>query len=152
MNDKEHRQRLIQNIVQDEVISTQAELVTRLGALRVQATQATVSRDICELHLVRIQSGKGRYRYALAPYSNPNDVKGEMQRLFHQWVRDVDRGENTVVLKTSESHAGAVAKLLDQWARDEIVGTLAGRDTVLVVARTVESAIKIENELAELLL
>lgn len=152
MASKEHRQKRILEIVSKEPISTQADLVDRLRADRIDVTQATVSRDINELRLVRLPVGKGRHRYAAAPASSEADVLDELRLRFREFVHDVDRGENIVVVKTADGHATGVAYWIDRLARDEIVGTLAGQDTILLVSRTNKVAESLEGELAELLL
>ena len=152
MTSKEHRQKRIQEIVARETVSTQAELVDRLRAERIRVTQATVSRDINELRLVRLPLGKGRHRYALAPLSIASDVRDELRRRARDYVLDLDRGENLIVVRTVEGHANGVAYLLDRLGRDDIVGTLAGQDTILIVARTNGDAEPLLEELQELLL
>ncbi len=147
MPSKELRHKKIQEIVAREEISTQAELVDRLRREGFNVTQATVSRDINELRLVRVPMGRGRHKYALAPIELEEDVLEELKHRFREFVRDVDRGENVLVVKTAEGHASGIALLIDKLRRDDIVGTLAGEDTILVVARTVEDAKKLLEEL-----
>ncbi|GAA6756765.1 arginine repressor [Thermus thalpophilus] len=152
MRSKAERHRAIQEIVSREEIGTQKELVERLRQLGFEVTQATVSRDIAELRLARIALGKGRHKYALPSVELPEDVYEELKRQFGLFVKDVDRGGNILVVKTAEGHASGIALLLDRLKRDEIVGTLAGEDTILVVARSEEEAKALEEELGELLL
>jgi transcriptional regulator of arginine metabolism len=148
---KEQRQRRIQEIIAKESIGTQSELVERLRTDRVDVTQATVSRDINELRLIRLPMGKGRHRYALAPLSLESDVLEELARRVREFVHDADRGENIVVLKTSEGHATGVAWVIDRLSRDDIVGTVAGQDTIMIVARSVAAAEKLEADFQALL-
>ncbi|GGN04202.1 arginine repressor [Thermus composti] len=152
MRNKAERHRVIREIVSREEISTQKELVERLRALGFEVTQATVSRDIAELRLARVSLGKGRHKYTLPAADMAEDVYEELKRQFALFVKDVDRGGNILVLKTAEGHASGIAYLLDRLKRDEIVGTLAGEDTILVVARSQEGAEALEEEFAELLL
>ncbi|BDP40279.1 arginine repressor [Deinococcus aetherius] len=152
MLSKEQRQKRIQDIIARESVSTQAELVERLRSEGVQVTQATVSRDINELRLVRLPIGKGRHRYALAQVSGHNDVRDQLERLFQNFVRDVDRGENMLVIRTADGHAAGVALLLDKLRRDDIVGTIAGEDTIFVVARTIDEGEALMEELHALML
>ena len=126
-------------------------MVERLRSDRVDVTQATVSRDINELRLIRLPMGKGRHRYALAPLSLESDVLEELARRVREFVHDADRGENIVVLKTSEGHATGVAWVIDRLSRDDIVGTVAGQDTIMIVARTVAAAESLEAEFQALL-
>ncbi len=149
---KEQRQKRIQDIIAREAISTQAELVQRLREIGIQVTQATISRDINELRLVRVPVGKGRHRYALAQMTGHTNVEGELARLFQNFVHDIDRGENTLVIRTADGHATGVAMLLDRLRRDDIVGTIAGEDTIFVLARTVAEGEALMEELHELML
>ena len=152
MISKDQRHRRIQEIIAQDSISTQAELVERLRAEGVLVTQATVSRDINELRLVRLPVGKGRHRYSLAQVSHHDTTQAELQRLFQNFVTDVDRGENIVVVRTADGHATGVAFLLDRMRRDDIVGTIAGEDTIFVVARSVHEGEVLMEELNELML
>jgi transcriptional regulator of arginine metabolism len=140
MQSKEYRQRRIQEIVSKEFIATQGELVERLLSENFNVTQATVSRDITELRLVRLPFGKNKYRYALAPFHLASDPTEELRVQFRQFVRDIDRAENLVVLKVTDGYATGVALTLDQLSRDDIVGTLAGQDTIFVAARSTSAA------------
>ncbi|WP_043802283.1 arginine repressor [Deinococcus gobiensis] len=152
MLSKDQRQKRIQDIIMRESVSTQADLVGLLRAEGIQVTQATVSRDINELRLVRLPIGKGRHRYALAQYGAHANVEEQLTRLFQNFVQDVDRGENLLVIRTAEGHASGVALLLDRWQRDDIVGTIAGEDTIFVVARTTTEGEALMEELNALML
>ena len=112
---------------------------------------AVVKADAYGLGLARIALGKGRHRYVLPAADLPENAYEELKRQFGLFVRDVDRGGNLLVVKTAEGHASGIAYLLDRLRRDEIVGTLAGDDTILVVARTEEAAQALEDEFAGLL-
>ncbi len=140
MQSKEYRQRRIQEIIGKEFVATQGDLAKRLLEEGFQVTQATVSRDISELRLVRQPFGKNKYRYALSPYGMSADPYEELRIQFKQFVRDIDRAENIVVLKVSDGYAMGVALTLDQLSRDDIVGTLAGQDTIFVAVRSAEQA------------
>ncbi len=148
MPNKEKRHKKIQEIVSKEEISTQAELVARLQREGFNVTQATVSRDINELRLVRIPMGKGKHKYALAPIQLEEDVAREIASRFREFVKDIDRGENVIVIRTDDGHATGIALLVDKLRRDDIVGTLAGEDTILVIARTAADAEKVVEDFA----
>lgn len=140
MASKEHRQRLIVDLVESEFISTQAEIAERLASSGINVTQATISRDVSELRLVRVPSGRGRHRYSATPMVMQDDIERELRDRFRLFVRHLDRGENIIVVTTDEGHASGVAFVIDKLERDEIVGTLAGQNAILVVARTVAAA------------
>ena len=152
MLSKDQRQKRIQDIIARESVSTQADLVARLRADGVHVTQATVSRDINELRLVRLPIGKGRHRYALAQVAGHGNVEEELARLFQNFVHDVDRGENVLVIRTADGHATGVALLLDRRRRDDIVGTIAGEDTIFVAARTIAEGEELMEELNALMI
>ena len=102
MPSKEYRQRLIAELVEDEFISTQAEIAERLAERGIKVTQATISRDVTELRLVRVPAGKGQHRYRSTPLSAQEDVEGELKQRFKLFVRDLDVGENVIVIHTDD--------------------------------------------------
>ncbi len=152
MPSKEYRQRKIVELVEKRFISTQAEIAEYLAREEgIEVTQATVSRDVNELRLVRLPAGNGLHHYRATPLAAQEDVMGELQQRFRMFARSVDRGENILVIRTDEGHASGVAFVLDKLEREEIVGSLAGQDTILVVARSEESARELLVEFEELL-
>jgi transcriptional regulator of arginine metabolism len=146
MPSKEYRQRLIEELVENEFISTQAEIAEHLGRRGIKVTQATISRDVNELRLVRLPAGNGQHRYRSTPLAAQEDVLGELSQRFRLFVRDLDRGENTIVINTDEGHASGIAYVIDKLDRDEIVGTLAGQNTILVIGRSSADAQTILEE------
>ncbi len=104
-----------------------------------------------ELRLVRVPAGKGQHRYRATPLTGQEDIEGELKQRFRLFVRDLDRGENIIAVKTDEGHASGVAYVIDKLERDNIVGTLAGQDTVLVVARSADQAAALQEEFEQLL-
>lgn len=151
MPSKEYRQRLIADLVEESFISTQAEIAEQLAERGIKVTQATISRDVTELRLVRVPAGKGQHRYRSTPLTAQEDVEGELRDRFRLFVRDIDRGENIIVITTDEGHASGIAYVLDKLDRSEIVGTLAGQNTILVVTRTAAEAQPLKDEFEALL-
>lgn len=151
MPSKEYRQRLITELVEQEFISTQAEIAERLADHGINVTQATISRDVTELRLARIPAAPGRHSYRATPLVQQSDVTLELKQRFKLFVRHLDRGENIIVIATDEGHASGVAFIIDKLDRDEIVGTLAGQNTILVVARSVNDAEKLLIEFDDML-
>ncbi|TVR92536.1 MAG: arginine repressor [Trueperaceae bacterium] len=151
MPSKEYRQRLIEELVEREFISTQAEIAEHLALRGINVTQATISRDVNELRLVRLPAGNGQHRYRSTPLAAQEDVVGELSQRFKLFVRDLDRGENLLVVTTDEGHASGIAYVIDKLDRDEIVGTLAGQNTILVVCRSGEQAVALLDEFESLL-
>ena len=151
MPSKEYRQRVIEELVENEFISTQAEIAERLAERGIKVTQATISRDVNELRLVRLPAGNGQHRYRSTPLAAQEDVMGELSQRFRLFVRDLDRGENILVIDTDEGHASGIAYVIDKLDRDDIVGTIAGQNTILVVARDTSTAAELLDEFEDLL-
>ena len=151
MPSKEYRQRVIEELVENEFISTQAEIAERLAERGIKVTQATISRDVNELRLVRLPAGNGQHRYRSTPLAAQEDVVGELSQRFRLFVRDLDRGENILVVNTDEGHASGIAYVIDKLDREAIVGTIAGQNTILVVARDSATAAELLDEFEELL-
>jgi transcriptional regulator of arginine metabolism len=126
---KPQRQHRIAGILQAEAVTSQARLVELLAEVGVTATQATVSRDLDELGAVKVRVPGGETVYAI-PEVAPDD---HLRRVFSDWVVEVARSANLVVLRTPPGSAHVVGSALDRAGRPEVVGSVAGDDTVLVV-------------------
>ena len=131
---------MIEELVENEFIATQSEIAEHLAHRGVKVTQATISRDVNELRLVRLPAGNGQHRYRSTPLAAQEDVVGELTQRFRLFVRDVDRGENIIVINTDEGHASGIAYVIDKLEREEVVGTLAGQNTIMVIARSTAEA------------
>jgi transcriptional regulator of arginine metabolism len=151
MPSKEYRQRLIEELVENEFVSTQAEIAEHLAKRGIKVTQATISRDVNELRLVRLPAGNGQHRYRSTPLAAQEDVLGELAQRFRLFVRHLDRGDNLLVIDTDEGHAAGIAYVIDKLDRDEVVGTLAGQNTILVICRGSEEAQRMREEFEDLL-
>ena len=151
MPSKEYRQRLISELVENEFISTQSEIAEHLQSRNIEVTQATISRDVNDLRLVRIPAGNGQHRYRSTPLAAQEDVMGELAQRFKLFVRDLDRGENIIVIDTDEGHAAGIAYVIDKLDREEVVGTIAGQNTIFLAMRTVADAKTLLDELEDLL-
>ncbi|MDZ7801354.1 MAG: arginine repressor [Trueperaceae bacterium] len=151
MPSKEYRQRLIEELVENEFISTQAEIAEHLAQRGIKVTQATISRDVNELRLVRLPAGNGQHRYRSTPLAAQEDVLGELAQRFRLFVRHMDRGDNLLVVDTDEGHATGIAYVIDKLDREEVVGTLAGQNTILVICRDGDQAERVMEEFEELL-
>ncbi len=147
--DKAKRQQQLLEIVTKIEVNTQEELIKLLETQGVKVTQATVSRDIKELGLIKTSGKVKKYRYARVHDRQHDSVK--LLSLFKTAVISIETAKNLLVVKTLTGNGGAVAATIDAQGIEEIVGTLAGDDTVLVVAATDESALKISEELHALL-
>lgn len=127
----------IREIIDSEVIETQDELASALRKQHIVVTQATVSRDIKELNLIKVPTGEGKYRYAYPLDKNFVFSKGRMARMFQDSVIGMDYSENIIVVKTLPGTANAVASTLDYAQWPEIIGTVAGDDNILVVVKPI---------------
>lgn len=132
---KESRQQAILSIIREYDVRTQEELAMELRARGFEVTQATVSRDIRELGVVKIASKDGGYKYAAPPSPLPPDALGRVQRTFQDYVKDVAFSGCLLVIKTHPGSAMVVAAALDALNLDGVAGTIAGDDAVLVVAK-----------------
>lgn len=118
-------------------MATQDELAQALSAEGIEVTQATISRDIRELGLVKVSAGEG-YRYA-EPSSVPvTDALGRIRRTFADFVIGIERSGTLLVVKTSPGSANAVAACIDEVDLPNVIATLAGDDVVLIIAREPE--------------
>jgi len=149
---KARRQMKILELIRQESIQTQEELAERLRSEGgIDVTQATISRDIKELHLVKVPDGRGRYRYAL-PDDQPSPGRLErMRRIFVECVIGIDSAENLILVKSLSGTAAAVGEAIDRLGWSEVVGTIAGDNTVLVVVRDRRTTPKLEEKLRQLL-
>jgi transcriptional regulator of arginine metabolism len=122
---KSFRQGQILKLIAERRIPTQDELARELGLLGIQATQVTLSRDIRDLGLVKTAQG---YKQLRQEYAGPT-----LDSLLNDFVQDIRVAQNLLVLKTSAGHANSVAVALDNANLPEVVGTIAGDDTILIV-------------------
>lgn len=147
---KSVRHAKILEIIGEYPIETQDELLTRLKAEGYKATQATISRDIKDLRLVKTLSGDGKYRYVSAT-RNSTDMRSNFSGLFSTSVNSVELAQNIVVIKTFSGMAQAVCAALDSNNYKAIVGTIAGDDTIFIACRTAELATELSDELKKLI-
>jgi transcriptional regulator of arginine metabolism len=146
---KGERQRLIASLVSRKRIGTQLELMKALAAAGCRITQATVSRDVAQLGLQKEADALGRARYVL-PAERPRrgDPRDAVGRILQEFGRSATAAQNLVVLVSELGSAPAIARALDRLAHPKVVGTLAGDDTVLVIARDAAGARALARELA----
>ena len=149
MSIKKQRQQAILNIIRHDEVDTQAELLERLSAKNFEATQATLSRDIRALGLVKVRNQAGRTHYAEASSSATGVTK--FHALFADAAQKVDFAGNVVVVKCAAGMANAVCAAMDSLQWDRVVGTLAGDDTIFCVIRTPEEAESLAGELKAML-
>ncbi len=132
---KTQRQHRVSQILEKEAVGSQAELVRLLGERGVEATQVTVSRDLEELGAVKVRRPGGVLVYTLPEGSNERpSPELHLRRVLGEWVADVSSSGNLVVVRTPPGCAHVVASALDRAGMPDVIGTVAGDDTVLVVA------------------
>lgn len=129
------RERRIREIIAQHPVGTQEELAEALRRQGLPVTQATVSRDIKRLGLVKVTMGDGHSRYVVPDRPSPVDVLRRLRHAAAEYVLSVDTGEDLVVIHTLTGRANAVAAAIDEMRWDDLVGTVAGDDTILVVPR-----------------
>ncbi|MHB2015401.1 MAG: arginine repressor [Candidatus Xenobia bacterium] len=144
MSVKRRRQHLILDIVREESVGSQTELVDALGRHGVETNQATVSRDIQELGLVKLHQ-----RYAL-PDATPRPSWDQLAGFFREHVTRVSHNESVVLVRTPPGRAHMVAVALDAIEAPEILGTVAGDDTIIVIPASIHQVAELANRLRRL--
>jgi transcriptional regulator of arginine metabolism len=137
---KSFRQEKILEIISKRDIETQHELSEALKGLGVDSTQATVSRDIRELRLVKELSENGGYKYALPVETAAGDYSLKLKNIFNEAVREIRQAQNLVVIKTLPGLANGACATLDAMEVKGLVGTLAGDDTAFLAMADSEAA------------
>ena len=145
------RQAMILEIIAQENIETQEQLLTRLQARGLRCTQATISRDIKQLHLVKEPAGQGVYKYAVSGNRTTLNVAAKLRTIFRECIVSIDYAQNIVVVKTMPGLANGACSALDNMDMNDIVGSLAGDDTALLVMRNTEAAALLCQEIKDML-
>ena len=141
---KNIRQTKILEIIKNQDIFNQHDLLAELNKLGFDAAQPTISRDIKELGLIKVQNKNGTYKYA----TQNSDTGGSgAKSLFYDAVLKVDTAGNIVVIKCKVGTAQAACAMLDEKDHDSVVGTIAGDDTIFIATRSEEQALLLMKEL-----
>ncbi len=140
----------IREIITNQEIETQDELVDALKNAGFQVTQATVSRDIKELHLFKIPSESGRYKYSLPSDQRYNPLHKLKRALTDHFVQ-IDYAENLVIMKSLPGTANTIGALLDNLEWPELMGTICGDDTILMICKTKEDSAQLVEQINSLL-
>lgn len=144
------RHEKIIELIQQYDIDTQEELAARLNEAGFKVTQATVSRDIRALKMTKVAGRDGRSRYAILEDS-PGVLGDKYTRVLHDAVTSIDVGQNMIVIKTVPGMAMAAAAALDAMKWPEILGSIAGDDTIMCVAKSSEQAQSTREKLKSIL-
>ena len=145
------RQIAILEIIKDQSVETQEELAYALRAQGYQVTQATVSRDIKELRVVKTMNAAGQYRYTVGDKASVDHLGDKFRSIFEHSVKSADNAGNTLVIHCYTGMAQAACAAFDSMHWDGLVGTLAGDDTVFALCRTEELASRMKDTISEIL-
>jgi transcriptional regulator of arginine metabolism len=143
---KARRQAIILELVEREALHNQEQLRRRLRQRGFDATQATISRDITELGLVK-RAGDGAYQRPSDGDASPESARTALERAAGAFLRTASRVQQLVVVRTGRGQAQALAEAIDRAQLDEAVGTIAGDDTILVIARDARRAASLARRL-----
>ena len=146
MTTKFERQGAILRLVQERPLSTQGEVAEALREEGLDAVQATVSRDVAQLGLVKVRDASGRLVYAL-PGSADLDRLSALTSALRRWAMSLDSSDNLLVIQTPPGHANALAQAIDQARLPDVLGTVAGDNTIMVIAREGVQGAAVEREL-----
>ena len=137
---KSTRQAMILQAIEENEIDTQEQLAEVLNRMGIKVTQATISRDIKELKIVKEMTNFGTYRYSITEKEPGNPFSDRLNTIFRECVTSFDYAQNIVVIHTLPGLANAAASALDAMKAEYILGTLAGDDTVVAILRDSNSA------------
>lgn len=148
---KSQRQAKIMEIITTTNVETQEQLLDALQAAGFNSTQATISRDIKELRIVKELTGMGTYRYATSAGEIGSSFSSRLNKIFKECVIGFDYAQNIVIVRTLPGLANAAASAIDAMSLSAIVGSLAGDDTVMLVMRDTNAAAAFCGEIKHLL-
>ena len=146
---KSKRQAKIMEIISTTNVETQEQLLDALREAGFNSTQATISRDIKELRIIKELGPNGIYRYATAPKPAEHAFSAKLNLIFRQCITSVEYAQNMIVVKTMPGLANGAAAAIDKLNIPEMLGTLAGDDTCFVVLKDTQSAAELCAEIRE---
>lgn len=149
-SNKAERQACLLSLIRENEISTQEDLVTSLNDRGFYATQATISRDIKDLGIIKISAKNGQQKY-ISMEQGGEAPSGRLMKVFAEAVVQIDAAGNLVIIKTLPGMAQASASALDSMRLPEIAGTIAGDDTVFVACRSAEQSQGLQNLLSKMM-
>lgn len=147
---KQSRHQAIIDLIDKYDIDTQEEIVSRLCEEGFHVTQATVSRDIRELKLSKIPNGRGKQKYVFLQTGREH-MSDKYIRIFSEGLVSMEVAQNILVIRTVPGMAMAVAAALDAMHFQEIVGSIAGDDTIMAALRSAEDAIAVKEKISEMI-
>ncbi|MFB6467322.1 transcriptional regulator AhrC/ArgR [Cytobacillus sp. Hz8] len=147
---KEERQKLIKDIIKKYEVETQDDIVQYLNKAGLTVTQATISRDLRELNLIKIPLNNGKFKYGI-PVETHFQPEERLKRVMNDACIKISLVDQFVVIKTIPGNAHAVGVLLDDLSWEEKVGTVCGNDTCLIISATPHEAEIIESRLKQMI-
>ena len=148
---KRERQKAVLQVISSTDVETQNQLIEELGKVGIESTQATVSRDIKELHLIKELTSRGTYRYAVSDRPDTQNNTVRLKAIFKESVTSYTNALNIVVIKTLPGLAPAACLAIDTMGIRNIVGSIAGDDTGFLAMNDIASAEKFCKEIEEML-
>lgn len=148
---KSKRQAQILELIREQDIETQNQMMEALAERGIKSTQATLSRDIKELRLVKKLSANGIYCYTTPAQDDSNEREVRLRKIFRECVVSFDTAQNIVVIHTLPGLANAAASALDHMEIQDLVGSIAGDDTAFLAMRSVSSALVFAKEIEDML-
>lgn len=148
---KRERQARIINMINEYDIDTQEELSRRLNEEGFQVTQATISRDINELNLCKVSAGDGKQKYSAISGGRDSHLSGKYLRVLRDGFLSMDNAQNILVIKTVAGMAMAVAAAVDAMNMKEVVGSIAGDDTIMIAIRTTAETKVVMDKIREII-
>jgi transcriptional regulator of arginine metabolism len=145
---RRERHGAILRLIRERPISTQAELADALRESGHEAVQTTISRDIGELGLVKVRGANGRLVYAPAGAANPDRLR-DLEAAFRRWALGIECNDNLVVVFTPRGFAAALAEAIDESRHPNVLATIAGDNTILVIPASGVSPVGLRSELSE---
>lgn len=147
---KEQRHKLIRDIIKSNIIETQDDIVQHLMKAGLTITQATISRDLRELNLIKIPLNNGKFKYGI-PAETHFQPEERLNRVMNDACVKITLVNQFVVIKTIPGNAHVIGVLLDDLSWEEMVGTVCGNDTCLIICSTQEKAEIIEHRLKQMI-
>ena len=148
---KNARQSIILQLISETEIETQAQLISALKERGISSTQATLSRDMRELQLVKELGSNGKYHYVQSGRLKSNENEVRLRKIFKESVTSYTTAQNLVILKTLPGLANAACATLDTMQIDNLAGTIAGDDTAFLAMKDSQSAIEFCREIDEMI-
>lgn len=145
------RQTVIKEIISTQIVETQNQLMDALSERGIRSTQATVSRDIREMRLVKVQGADGRYHYSMPSKQSSPEFDARLRKIFKESVTSYAIAQNIVVIKTLPGLASAACAALDAIKLPHFVGSLAGDDTAFLAMTDMDSAMEFSHQIEDML-